>query len=115
MDIVIYVEKNLESKEVKFGLTEEFLIELKKKFKGEDKELVKMAKLRRIKQRRRTIEELVQEFQKAMRNSKYKERVLIEEFKGRINKVIKKKLMKIERPPTSIEQEYECAIDLDKY
>ena len=42
--------KNLELEEIKFKLTREFLIELKKKFEGEDKESVKIAKLKRIKQ-----------------------------------------------------------------
>ena len=64
--------ENLETEEVEFGLAGEFLLELKKKkFGGEDKESVKVAKLRRLDQERRTIEEFVQEFQRAARESRY--------------------------------------------
>jgi len=48
-------------------------LELKKEFGGEDKESVKVAKLRRLEQERRTIEEFVQEFQRAARKSRYEE------------------------------------------
>jgi len=41
--------KDLESGEVEFESVEEFLLELKKEFRGEDEELVKVAELRRIK------------------------------------------------------------------
>jgi len=41
--------KDLESEEVEFKLTEEFLIRLKNKFSRGDKELVKVAKLKKAK------------------------------------------------------------------
>jgi len=41
--------KDLESEEVEFGLAEKFLLEFRKKFEGEDKKLVKVVELRRIK------------------------------------------------------------------
>ena len=41
--------EDLESEEVEFGLAEEFLLEFRKKFEGEDKESVKVVELRRIK------------------------------------------------------------------
>ena len=37
----------------------------------------------------------------------------MEEFKRGMNRMIKRKLIEIERPPTSIEQWYECATNLD--
>jgi len=40
---------------------------------------------------------------------------LIKEFKRGINEVIIRKLMKVERLSTSIEQWYEQAINLDRY
>jgi len=61
------------------------------------------------------IEEFIQEFKRATRESRYEGRPLVEEFKRRVNRVIKRKLMEAERPPTSIEQWYECATNLDKH
>jgi len=40
---------------------------------------------------------------------------LIEEFKRRINRIIRRKLMEAERLPTSIEQWYKYATNLDRY
>ena len=54
--------KDLESEEVEFVLMEEFLLELKKEFREKEEELVKVAEFRRIEQRKRTMEEFVQEF-----------------------------------------------------
>ena len=45
--------------EAEFGLAEEFLLQLKKKFGKGDEEVVKVAELRRLKQGERTIEEFV--------------------------------------------------------
>jgi len=42
----------------------------------------------------RIIEEFVQEFWKAARESRYEGRVLVEEFKRQINGVIRKNLMR---------------------
>jgi len=49
----------LETEEAEFESAEEFLLELKKEFAREDKEAVKVAELRRLKQGERTIEEFV--------------------------------------------------------
>jgi len=38
------------------------------------------------------------------RGSRYEERLLVEEFKRRMSGAIKRKLMEVERPPTSVEQ-----------
>ena len=80
----------------------EFLLELRKKFGEGNKELVKVAELRKIEQEGRTIEEFVQEFQRSVRGSRYKERALIKEFKREMNGVIRRKLIEIERSSTSI-------------
>ena len=42
------------------------------------------------------IEEFVQEFRRTTRESGYKEKLLIEEFKRGINRMIKRKLMEME-------------------
>ena len=45
----------------------------------------------------------ITEFMKVVRGSGYKEKLLIKEFKRRMNKVIKRKLMEAERSSRSIE------------
>ena len=77
---------------------------IKKEFGGEEEGSVKVAELKRLEQEERTIEEFIQEFRRAARGSGYKGRLLIKEFKRGMNGIIRRKLMKAERPPTSIEQ-----------
>ena len=96
--------ENLEVGEIEIGLTGEFLLELIKEFGEEDKKLVKVAKLKKAEQGRKTIEKFVQKFRRVARESEYEERVLIEEFKRGINRVIRQKLMKIERLPANMKQ-----------
>jgi len=50
------------------------------------------------------MEEYVQKFKRAARKSSYEGRVLIEKFKKRINNIIRRKLMDVERPSKSIKQ-----------
>ena len=45
------------------------------------------------------MEEFVQKFKRITRSSIYKERVLVEEVKQDMSRVIKRKLMEAERPP----------------
>ena len=73
--------EELETREIKFELAGEFLAEIKKEFGGGDEELVKVAELKKIKQGRRTMEEFIQDFKRTTRESSYKGRLLIEEFK----------------------------------
>jgi len=102
------VLEDLEAGKLEYESAGEFLAGLKREFGGGDKELVKMAELKRVEQGGRTIEEFVQEFKMVTRRSRYEKRPLVEEFKRRISRAIKKKLMKAEMPPTSIEQ---CVIE----
>jgi len=44
----------------------------------------------------------VQEFRRVARESGYKGRLLVEEFKRGMNKAIRRKLIEVERLPTSI-------------
>lgn len=85
-------------------MAEEFLLILKKKFKGGDKKSVKVVELRKIEQRGWTMGEFAQEFQRVAKGSGYEKRVLVEEFKREINRTIRRKLMEVERYLTSIEQ-----------
>jgi len=50
-----------------------------------------------------------------VRGSGYEGRLLIEEFKREMNGIIRRKLIEAERPPTSIEQWYKCATNLDRH
>jgi len=98
------LSENLELGEVEFGSAEKCLLKLKKEFDRGDEELVKVAELKNIEKGERIMQEFVQEFRKVARESEYKERVLVEEFKRKMNGIIRRNLMEVEGPPTSIEQ-----------
>jgi len=108
------VMEELEAREVEYESVEEFLTSLRKEFGGGEKESVKAAELRKLEQGERTMEEFVQEFKRAARESGYKGRPLMEEFKRGMNRGIRRKLMESENPPTSIEQWYRRATALDR-
>ena len=78
----------LEVGELEFEMVGEFLAEIKKEFGGGEKELVKVVELRKLEQEGRMMEEFVQEFRKAARESRYERRLLIEEFKREINATV---------------------------
>jgi len=61
------------------------------------------------------MKEFVQEFRRVVRGSRYEGRPLVEEFKRGISGVIRRKLMEAERPPSSIEQWYKHATNLDRH
>ena len=85
--------KDLEAGLLEYETVREFLIEIRKEFRGGDKESTKVAELKRLEQGEKTIEEFVQEFRRAVRGSRYKRCPLIEEFKWGINITIRRKLM----------------------
>jgi len=107
------VMEELEAGEIEHETVEEFLISLRKEFGGEEEESVKVAELRKMKQGGRTMEEYVQEFKRAARESGYERRPLIGEFKRGMNGGIRR-LMEAENLPTSIEQWYRRATALDR-
>jgi len=98
------VLEELEAGELEFETVGEFLAEIKKEFRGEEKELVKIAELKKLEQGGRMMEEFVQGFKRAVRGSGYEGRLLVEEFKRRMNEVIRKKLMEAKNQSGSIEQ-----------
>ena len=108
------VMEELEAGEVEYESVEEFFTTLKKEFGGGEEESVKAAELRRMEQGGKTMEEYVQEFKRAVRESGYEGRPLVEEFKQGINGGIRRKLMEAENPPASIEQWYRRATALDR-
>jgi len=107
--------EDLEAGKIKYESAGEFLAGLKKEFEGGDEKAVKVAKLKRLEQGGRTMEKFVQEFRRAVRESGYERRPLVEEFKRGMSRAIKRKLMEAERPPTSIEWWYEHATNLDRH
>ena len=87
------VMEELEAEKIKYETAEEFLISLKKEFSTGEEESVKVTELRKLEQGGRMIEEFVQEFKRAARGSRYKGRLLVEEFKRGMNGAIRRKLM----------------------
>ena len=57
------------------------MADIKKEFGRGDKEVVKVAELQKLEQGNKTMEELVQEFRRAARESGYEGHPLIKEFK----------------------------------
>jgi len=96
--------EELEAGEIEYETVEEFLTSLKKEFGGGEEESVKAAELRKLEQGGKTMEEFVQEFKRTVRESRYKERPLVEEFEREMNGAIRRKLMKAENQLCSIKQ-----------
>ena len=108
------VLEELEAGKLEFKTVGEFLAEIKKEFGGGREELVKAAELRKLEQGGRTMEEFVQEFKRAARESRYEKRPLVKEFKRGMNGVIRRKLIEAKNQPGSIEQWYRRATTLDR-
>ena len=104
----------LEAESLEYEIAGEFLADIKKEFRRENEETVKIAELKRLEQGGKTIEEFVQEFKRAARGNRYEERHLVEKFKRGMNRIIHQRLMELEWQPTSIEQWYNRAIALDR-
>jgi len=60
------------------------------------------------------MEEFVQDFKRVARGSRYEGRLLIEKFKRGMNGAIRRKLMKTENQPSSIEQWYKRTTALNR-
>ena len=76
--------EDLERGLLEYETAGEFLAEIKKEFEG-DKETVKVAELKRLEQKGKTMEKFIQEFRRAARDSRYERRLLVEEFKREMN------------------------------
>ena len=99
---------------MEYETVEEFLTVLRKEFGREEEEAVKMAELRKLEQGGRMMEEFVQEFKRASRESRYEGRPLVKEFKRGMNRRIRRKLMEAENPPAFIKQWYKRATALGR-
>ena len=98
------VMEELKAGEMEYEIAEEFLTVLKKEFSGGEEEAVKVVELRKLEQEGRMMEEFVQEFKRVVRESGYKGRLLVKEFKRGMNRGIRRKLIEAENLPPSIEQ-----------
>jgi len=67
------IMEELEAGEIEYETVEEFLSSLKKEFGGGEEKSVKVVELRKLEQGGRTIEEFVQEFKRAARESGHEE------------------------------------------
>ena len=109
------VMEDLKSRSLSYTTAKEFLSDLKEGFGREDDKIMKVAELKKVKQGNKTIEEFVQEFRRVARGSEYKRRLLVEEFKREMNGITRRKLIEVERPSGSIEQQYKRATNLDRH
>ena len=107
--------ENLKRRLLNYKTVEEFLVDLKKEFGGGDNKIVKVAELKKVKQEGKIMKKLVQEFRRVARGSGYKRRPLVKEFKRGMNRVIRRKLIKTERPLKSIKQWYKRAVNLNRH
>jgi len=96
--------EDLESENLEYEIVGEFLTDLKKEFRGGNEEIVKVTELKRLEQGGKTIEEFVQEFRRAVRESKYEGQPLIEKFKHSINSIILQRLIESKCQPSTINQ-----------
>jgi len=63
------VLEDLEGELLEYEMVEEFLAEIRKEFEEGEEESVKVAKLKRLEQGKKIMEEFVQEFKRAARGS----------------------------------------------
>ena len=69
---------------------------MEREFRERDEETVKVVELKRLKQEGKTMEGFVQKFRKAVRESRYKGKPLVEKFKRKMNKTICQRLIESE-------------------
>jgi len=78
---------DLEEESLEYKTVGEFLADLKKEFSRKYDKIMKVVELKKVEQGNRIMEKFVQEFRRAVRESRYKGRSLVEKFKRRINNV----------------------------
>ena len=80
--------ENLRYESLEFAIVRDFLTDLKQEFGNRNNKLVKIAELKKVGKISKTIKEFVQKFKRVARESSFKRRLLIEEFKREMNGVI---------------------------
>jgi len=81
------VEKQIQQI-LSFEITEEFLADIRKEFGEGNEEIVKVAELKMLEQRKKMMNKFMQKFRRAVRESRYEGRPLIEEFQKSMNRNI---------------------------
>ena len=80
-----YLERNLfgrfKGRSTRIYNSKGIMVDLKREFSGGDNETMKIAELKKLKQENKTKEEFVQKFRRAAKESEYKKKPLVEEFK----------------------------------
>ena len=90
------VIEDLKSENLSYVTVGEFLADLKEESGGEDDEMIKVVELKKVEQEDEMIKEFVQEFGRVAKDKEYKEKLLLKNFKRRMNGVIRQKFMKLE-------------------
>jgi len=81
---------------------EELFEKMRKEFREFNKESRKIDKLRLLVQGSRICDKYMQEFRRVARGSRYEGRALIEEFKRRLNRTIRRRLAEAETLPSTM-------------
>ena len=95
-------------------IVEELFKKMRNKFGEMGEKERKVEQLRTIEQEGRTYDKYVQKFKKIARESRYEKQPLIEEFKRGLNREIKRKLAEAKSSPSSIEEQQERLVRLDR-
>ena len=95
-------------------IVEELFKKMRNKFGEMGEKERKVEQLRTIEQEGRTYDKYVQKFKKIARESRYERQPLIEEFKRGLNREIKRKLAEAKSSPSSIEEQQERLVRLDR-
>ena len=96
--------EDLEGGLLEYETIGEFLTDIRRKFGGGNKKAIKVAELKRLEQEGKTIEEFIQEFRRTAKGNRYERRLLVKEFKRKMNGAICQRLMESEWQPSSIKQ-----------
>ena len=104
----------LSKEKLEVEMVEELFKKMRNKFGKTGEKERKVEQLRTIEQKSRMCDEYIQKFKKITRGSGYKRWPLIEEFKRELNKGIRRKLAEAKSPPSSIEEQQERLVRLDR-
>ena len=93
-----------------FLMSDELLKKIDRKFSDMDKRTTQSLKIRTIQQGDRSVDEYIQEFEKAALEAGYKGYPLVVEFKCSLNSGLRRRLTELQPMPVTIQQWYDEAI-----
>ncbi|PPQ93156.1 hypothetical protein CVT25_010780 [Psilocybe cyanescens] len=111
---------NLDTEDIKLPTYREFINEFQKAFKPEEEDIDALDKLKMLRQKNLTAEQLVTKFkllvgEAGMSNdSDTANKLLIEMFKTALNPALVQKIIMSEKKPTKIEEWYDKAMTFDR-